>query len=137
MVGVVLALAASMMASFLFLDAPPRSAFWVVIGILGFGAAWVRAPLRYDVWRFGVQAGDLRVRRGVFVRTTSVIPLARIQHVDTRQDVLERWLGLARIVVYTAGIRGAEISVPGLAAAEAEAIRDRLAAIAGAADRAV
>ena len=64
--------------------------------------------------------------------TTSVIPHRRIQHVDTRRDLLERWLGLARVVVYTAGIRGAQVTIPGLPADEAEALRDQLAELGGA-----
>lgn len=134
---VLIAIALSAAASVFFLETPPPGTFWIILGVAGVLAAWGGAYLRYVAWGFDVEASDLRVRRGVLVRTTSVIPLARIQHVDTQQDVLERWLGLASLVVYTAGVRGAEIAVPGLAIADAESIRDRLAAIAGAADRAV
>lgn len=135
--GVLLALAGSAAASALLLEAPPSPALWVLATLLGLGVAWSAAALRYAGWRFGLRSIDLRVRRGVLVRTTSVIPLSRIQHVDTQQDLLERWLGLASVVVYTAGVRGAQVALPGLTLAEAEALRDRLAAFAGDADHAV
>lgn len=134
--GVLFAVAASAALAALFLPAPPSAAVWAMIGLLGSGAAWVGAPLRYDAWSYDVQDSEVRVRRGVFARTTSLIPLGRIQHVDTRQDLVERWLGLARVVIYTAGIRGAELTIPGLAERDAVALRDRLAAFVGA-DRAV
>ncbi|NIQ53994.1 MAG: PH domain-containing protein, partial [Gammaproteobacteria bacterium] len=58
----------------------------------------------------------------------SVVPHTRIQHVDVRRGPLDRWLGLARVVVFTAGSRGAMVEVPGLDAGDAEALRDRLIA---------
>ncbi|MGH9378992.1 MAG: PH domain-containing protein [Thermoanaerobaculia bacterium] len=105
-----------------------------VVAVLGLTLTVLWPPARYRAWGFRVREDDLFVRRGVLSRTTSVIPHARIQHVDTRSDLLERWFGLARVIVYTAGIRGAELIIPGLAAEEAEALRDRLAALGGVGD---
>jgi membrane protein YdbS with pleckstrin-like domain len=99
----------------------------LLIPVIGIGLAIVWPPLQYRSWGFRLREADLYVRRGVLSRTTSVIPHRRIQHVDTRRDPLERSLGLARLVVYTAGIRGAETTIPGIAAEEAEALRDYLA----------
>ena len=99
----------------------------LLIPVFGAGFAVIWPPLQYRSWGFRLREGDLYLRRGVLSRTTSVIPHRRIQHVDTRRDLLEQWLGLARLVVYTAGIRGAEITIPGIAAEEAEELRDYLA----------
>lgn len=117
---------------------------WITVGpliaavaVIGLALAILSPPARYRAWGYGLRERDLYVRRGVLSRTTSVIPLARIQHVDTRQDLVERWLGLARVVVYTAGIRGAELTLPGLAADEAEALRDRLVVMSSGVERAV
>lgn len=93
--------------------------------------AWVWPPLLYRSWTYQVRARQLWAERGVLSRTTSVVPYARIQHVDTRQDLVERALGLSRVVVFTAGIRGAELVLPGLQAAEAARLRDELAEMAG------
>lgn len=105
-----------------------------VVVVLGLVLTIVWPPARYRAWGFQVREGDLFVRRGVLSRTTSVIPHTRIQHVDTRSDLLERWLGLARVIVHTAGLRGTELIIPGLSAEEAETLRDRLAALGGAGD---
>ncbi len=101
---------------------------------LGVAEAILWPPKKYHAWRFQLRESDLFVSYGVLWRTTSVFPLARIQHVDTRRGPLERWLGLARLIVYTAGVRGADLEIPGLALAEAEALRDHLAALSGGED---
>lgn len=91
-------------------------------------------PMRYRSWRYALRESDLYLRHGVLFRTTSIVPHARIQHVDTHHGPLDRWLGLASVVVYTAGTRGAIIPIPALEAGQAEALRDRLAALSGAGD---
>ena len=94
-------------------------------------AMWLWPPLQYRSWSYQVREHQLWAERGVLSRTTSLIPYVRIQHVDTRQDVFERALGIARVVVFTAGIRGAELVLPGLPTTEAERLRDYLAGLAG------
>ena len=109
----------------------PGGALASAVVVVGLGATVFLPSARLRRWGFQVRDTDLYLRRGVFVRTVSLIPHRRVQHVDTRRDLLEQWLGLSRVVVYTAGIRGAEVAIPGIAVEEAEALRDRLAALAG------
>lgn len=104
------------------------------VAVLAVVVAVVVPPLRYRAWGFALRDTDLYLRNGVLFRTTSIVPNARIQHVDTRHGPLDRWLGLASVVVFTAGHRGAIIAIPALAADEAEEIRDRLAARSGVGD---
>ena len=56
------------------------------------------------------------------------MPFARVQHIDLAQGPIERRYGLARLILHTAGTRGASIPLPGLAREEAEAMRDRIRA---------
>lgn len=86
---------------------------------------------RYRAWSYQLRERDLVLRRGVLWHAVSVVPHSRIQHVDTRRGPLERWLGLARVVIYTAGSVGGALTIPGLAATDAEALRDHLATIGG------
>lgn len=86
--------------------------------------AW--PALMYRHTRYSVREHDLLVQSGVFFRRWSSVPYSRIQHVDTRQGPLERWLGLSRLAVYTAAGMSADGSIPGLAEEEAEALRDAL-----------
>lgn len=111
--------------------------FWIGAAVvLAYGivyvAVWV--PKAYRAWEFEIREADVRLRHGVLWRRTSVVPHARIQHVDTRHGPLTRAFGLASVVLYTAGHTGASIEIPGLPAAEAESLRERLGALSGADD---
>ena len=66
------------------------------------------AVARYRVWRYEVREDALYLERGVFTRVRTVVPFVRIQHVDSSRGPLERLIGLANTVVYTAGSRGAD-----------------------------
>lgn len=96
----------------------------VALVALAWGA--VAPPVAYERWRFALRHGDLWIRRGILIRTVSVIPYRRIQFVDTQQGPLARFFGLAELVVHTAA-PGTSGRVPGLDAAEAEEMRERLA----------
>jgi uncharacterized protein len=117
------------------LDLPaPR---WLPTGALAVvvaAAAALVPPLRYRAWRWALRRTDIFLRHGILFRTVSIVPLVRIQHVDTRHGPVDRALGLADVVVYTAGSRGAIVTIPALGRAQAEALRDRLAELSGAGD---
>ena len=114
----------------------PRELWSIVTLILAGGAISivVMAPRRFRAWTFLVDAMNVRLRHGVMWRKDSVVPHGRIQHVDTTQGPIERSLGLATVVIYTAGSVGGALSIPGLAHADAEALRDQLAALSGSDD---
>ncbi len=96
--------------------------------ILTFGITWaIFMPIyRYKYWRFAIKDNEIRIKYGVFTRVTTTAPFVRIQHIDVQQGVLERMQGLARLIIYTAGSRGADISIPGLPLEYAEDLRDSL-----------
>lgn len=102
----------------------------VWFGPVGFVVVFVCAVpytlVRYRVWRFEIQDDALYLERGVFTRVETAVPFVRVQHVDTQRGPLQRLFGLASIVVYTAGSRGADVTVPGLRPDRADAIHDRL-----------
>ena len=88
-------------------------------------------PARWRHFRYRVGDADVRVAHGWLWRTESVVLHSRIQHVDTRQGPIERMMGLATVVVFTAGSVGAMVAIPGLATARADALRDRLVRLSG------
>lgn len=92
--------------------------------LLALGLVWVEA--RYRVWAFEVREDALYLERGVLTHVRTVAPYVRIQHVDTQRGPVERALGLSTLVVYTAGSRGADVSIPGLEPAEARQLQARL-----------
>jgi membrane protein YdbS with pleckstrin-like domain len=124
-----------------------------VISAVGFtvlpvGDAWVGAVvftavfligalfaiLRYRSWCYEVREDSLYLERGVLTRVRTVVPYVRIQHVDARQGPVERVFGLATSVVYTAGSRGADVSIPGLTPGRADDLQARLKQLAIAAE---
>jgi membrane protein YdbS with pleckstrin-like domain len=81
---------------------------------------------RYRAWRFEVREDTLYIERGVLVTVRTVVPYVRVQHVDSRRGPLERALGLGRVVVYTAGSRGADVAIPGLLVERADDVQETL-----------
>jgi hypothetical protein len=117
-VGVVLAVATRLVSSV------PDQATGLAVVILLFGV--VHALLRYRSWRYEIRDDSIYLERGVLTRVRTVVPFVRIQHVDSSRSPVERLVGLGRVVVYTAGSRGADVSVPGLTPAAADDLRERL-----------
>jgi len=56
------------------------------------------------------------------------VPYGRMQYVDVTAGPLDRRLGLAKVVLHTAAA-ASDAAIPGLPLAEAERLRDRLAAL--------
>jgi membrane protein YdbS with pleckstrin-like domain len=103
---------------------PPVLGIGVFVLLSALGAAWVR--LRYVRWRYQVRTEALYLERGVVTHRRTLVPYVRIQHVDTSRGPLERALGLSTLVVYTAGSRGADVSIPGLTPEEATDLQRRV-----------
>jgi membrane protein YdbS with pleckstrin-like domain len=92
--------------------------------VLVFGT--VRTLLLYRSWQYRVREESLFLHRGVFTLTETVVPYVRVQHVDTSRGPIERALGLSSLVVYTAGSRGADVTIPGLTPEQATGLQSRL-----------
>lgn len=97
------------------------------LAVLGILQVAVWPPLAFRRFRFQVREDALWVGRGVLFRQQTIIPHARIQHVDTRQGPLERLFGLSRVMVYTASGPAPDTGIPGLDNQEARQLRDALA----------
>jgi membrane protein YdbS with pleckstrin-like domain len=98
-----------------------------LVALVSIALAILWPGLRYRYWRWLVEPDRVLIQRGVLWRSRSLLPRVRIQHVDTRSSPLQRWLGLATLIIYTAGTRGADAEIPGLAAEQAERLREELA----------
>lgn len=92
--------------------------------LIGLGV--LHAMLRYRNWRYVVGEDAIYLERGVLTEIRTEVPLVRIQHVDSRRSAFERLVGLASTVVYTAGSRGADVTIPGLTPENADGLRKRL-----------
>jgi membrane protein YdbS with pleckstrin-like domain len=109
----------------IFASIPPFTVT-VVCTILGIIASIIVPQLRYYYWRFDVREHEIHIVRGILTRRHTVAPIARVQHLDVAQGVIERIVGIGSLVLYTAGTRGADVVIPGLPIEYAEALRDYL-----------
>ncbi len=84
----------------------------------------VAPTLRWRRWRYEIREDEVDLQRGILWIARTLVPLARIQHVDTRSGPLQRRFGLATVIFYTAA--GAN-QIPELSAPIAAKVRDRIA----------
>lgn len=78
------------------------------------------------VFGWAIREHDLITRAGVLWRSTTVVPLVRVQHVELSSGPLERAFGTARLQVFTAGSGGEDLVIYGLEPTQAERLRSHL-----------
>lgn len=93
----------------------------LALAILSVGIA---PDLRWRRWRYEIRPDEVDLQRGVWWVSRTLVPLARIQHVDTRQGPLQRRFGLSTVVFYTAA---GPNQIPELSTPIAADVRDRIA----------
>jgi len=80
---------------------------------------------RYHTMRYKFTDDGISMSWGILFRREIIVNYARIQDIHLKSNLVERWLGLARILVQTAsGSGSAEMTIEGLK--EFEALRDFL-----------
>ena len=108
---------------------PAFGLFAVVWGLIGSLLAflcfyWPRVRHRHV--SFLVDERGLQIKRGVLWRSHVFLARSRIQHTDVSQGPLQRRLGLARLVVHTAGTHNASTTLSGISHDQAQQMRDQL-----------
>jgi uncharacterized protein len=96
----------------------------LVIAATTVGGLVGRARWRRTRWK--LDEHGFSVRRGWFWRTEVLIPRSRVQHLDLERGPVERYFGLASVVIHTAGTQTPALRQSGLAQADALALRDAL-----------
>jgi uncharacterized protein len=96
----------------------------VPLALVLFG--WLTIDRQVRAWGYAERADDLLIRRGVMFRELVVVPYGRMQFVDVQAGPLERAFGVAQVQLHTASA-ASDARIPGLRAAEAARLRDRLA----------
>lgn len=80
---------------------------------------------RYHTMRYRFDAEGVSMRWGILFRREVLLNYSRIQDIHLQSNIVERWLGLGRVLIQTAsGSSNAEMTVEGLL--EYEAVRDFL-----------
>ncbi len=98
---------------------------WLIL--LGTVVAAVVVPaLRLARWRWRLDDDELDLRHGTITEIRTIVPVARIQHVDLRRSLWAQLVGTAAVVVHTAA---GTTEIPALSDGEAALVRDRLAGL--------
>ena len=113
----------------LVLDLPVWTSVLVAVAVLGLAAAgWLVIGRSVRRWGYAERDEDLYITRGALNRRLVVVPYGRMQYVDVQAGPLDRAYGIARIQLHTAS-PGTSAQLPGLPAAEAARLRDRLTSL--------
>jgi putative membrane protein len=102
---------------------------YYLLSALAFPPAFpfIALPLyfRYHTMRYRFTDDGISMRWGILFRREIIVNYARIQDIHLKSNIVERWFGLARILVQTAsGSSSAEMTIEGIK--EFEALRDFL-----------
>lgn len=98
----------------------------IVVLVLGIVTTIVMPRLKYKYWSFDLRDDELFLKRGVLTKIDSTAPYCRIQHIDISQNIIERMFGLSRLIIYTAGTKGADLIIPGLPHYYAQELQTKL-----------
>jgi membrane protein YdbS with pleckstrin-like domain len=99
---------------------------WALFSLLVALWAIFWPPVRYRHTSYRVDSQGVRIKSGVIWRSVVSVPQSRVQHTDVSQGPIERSLGLATLIIHTAGTQHASISLGGLSREIAAEIRDYL-----------
>lgn len=101
----------------------------LIIGVTVFclaawiGVTFILPPLKWKRWRYSIDQNEIDLLRGIIFRKETLIPLSRVQHVDTRQGPLLRWFNLSSVTISTAATTH---EIPGLDEVIADKVRKKI-----------
>jgi hypothetical protein len=106
---------------------------WVALLMLPLVATYCVAVVfvfprvRWRLWRYQLGANELDLQHGMLVVRRTLVPLVRVQHVDTVQGPLAKLFGLSAVTVSTAA---STHEIPALSDETADQLRDSISALA-------
>ncbi|MCG8373127.1 MAG: PH domain-containing protein [Balneolales bacterium] len=79
--------------------------------------------LRWNRWRYDVNDQGVDMLRGIIIKKRTIVPMNRVQHVDTKQGPIYRRYGLSSISLSTAATTH---EIPALDDQTADELRTRI-----------
>jgi uncharacterized protein len=108
----------------------PTVLFMIAI-ISSYFLIFLLPSLRWKRWRYEVREQEIELQHGVFIIKRTLVPMIRVQHVDTQQGPLLRKYRLATVTISTAATLH---EIPALDMEEAEELRSSISRLARVAD---
>jgi membrane protein YdbS with pleckstrin-like domain len=98
----------------------------IVLGVAAV-AAIVAPQVLWSRWRYEVRDEEIDLRHGLLTVRRTLVPIRRIQHVDTESGPVQGMFDLATVSFHTAA---GKTRIPALTRGEAEAVRRRVGELA-------
>ncbi|RNF38566.1 PH domain-containing protein [Planococcus salinus] len=95
--------------------------------LFGFLFIYLFPKIRWQRWRYEVREQEIELQHGLFIVKRTLVPMVRVQHVDTEQGPILRKYDLAEISISTAATTH---TIPALITAEADELRARISVLA-------
>ena len=96
----------------------------LILGILLVG---ILPSIRMRYWCYEIRDHEVDIQYGIIVIRRSLVPMTRIQHVDTEQGPILRYFKLATLSISTAGTTH---KIPALKMERALRLRDQISTLA-------
>ncbi|RSK26686.1 hypothetical protein EJF36_07340 [Bacillus sp. HMF5848] len=105
--------------------------FFFILILTSILSVVIMPKLKWKRWRYDVFAEEIDLMYGVFIQKRTLIPMVRVQHVDTKQGPLLRKYNLATVTISTAATVH---EIPALLLTEADQLRDHISQLARVSD---
>ncbi|VXA99537.1 resistance to heterologous antibiotics [Bacillus sp. 349Y] len=99
----------------------------IAVVILAYIQIKVVPDVRWKRWRYEVREQEIELQRGIFIVKRTLVPMVRVQHVDTVQGPILKKYGLSTITISTAATVH---EIPALDTEEADGLRDSISQLA-------
>ncbi|MEX0778665.1 MAG: PH domain-containing protein [Balneolales bacterium] len=102
-------------------------AFWPVYPLAGIAVVYtllqftIIPVILWRRWRYQIDENEIDLKHGFFIIRRTLIPVKRVQHVDTSQGPVYRNLKLAKVTIFTAG---STHEIPALSDETADEVRN-------------
>jgi membrane protein YdbS with pleckstrin-like domain len=98
-----------------------------IVVLFGVLLVYLFPKIRWQRWRYEVREQEIELQHGLFIVKRTLVPMVRVQHVDTEQGPILRKYDLAEISISTAATTH---TIPALMTAEADELRGRISVLA-------
>ncbi|MFP4655047.1 MAG: PH domain-containing protein [Methanohalobium sp.] len=98
----------------------------VAVAIFTVWSAVVAPRLRIRFWRYEIRKDEIDIQHGIFIVRRTLIPMVRVQHVDTEHGPVMRSFGLATLRISTAAT---DHYIPALSKGKASELMGEIASL--------
>lgn len=100
---------------------------WPLLLVYSYINVFLLPVWRWRRWRYQVYEQEIDIQHGIFIVKRTLIPMIRVQHVDTKQGPILKKFGLSTVTVSTAATVH---EIPALLEEEGAELRDRISSLA-------